>query len=143
MVKSPLSHSNSKLQQNPNPVNPVNPVKKKRYSAILHVSAHSIRLTVCRLSPPLHFYAAKNNNDSPPYQLYLPLSNSNSNLELKNSIHKSAHIRTYQFVKICDDLWTKCGGHGVSALPTLSFHSRTPTQNSKLTPSPPSPYRQK
>jgi hypothetical protein len=50
MVKSPLSHSNSKLQLNPNPVNPVNPVK--------------------------------------------------------NSIHKSAQIRTNQLVKICDDLWT-------------------------------------
>ena len=35
-----------------------------------------------------------------------PLSHSTPKLELKNSIHKSAHIRTNQLVKICDDLWT-------------------------------------
>ena len=38
----------------------------------------------------------------------LPILPYHSKLELNNSIHKSAHIRTYQFVKICDDLWTKC-----------------------------------
>ena len=41
MVKSPLSHSNSKLQLNPNPVNLVNPVKKKNdtplFSTFLHI----------------------------------------------------------------------------------------------------------
>ena len=41
-----------------------------------------------------------------PTNVILPLSNSNSKLELENSIHKSAHIATNQLVKICDDLWT-------------------------------------
>ena len=36
----------------------------------------------------------------------LPILPYHSKLELKNSIHKSAHIDTNQFVKICDDLWT-------------------------------------
>ena len=58
--------------------------------------------------------------------------------------------RVLQVPPICEDLCRfvdLCGGHGVTALPTLPFHSPTPPRNSnsnsELTPPPPSPYRQK
>ena len=72
-------------------------------------------------------------NDSPPFYTSTPLHGLKKQL-LQSSTHPlptptlnfiNKHIRTYQFVKICDDLWIKCGGHGVSALPTLPFQLET------------------